>query len=50
MLCKHSVFITETAPYGLCVVDENVRKIVWRKKARCKNFVRKEVSSNGKNK
>lgn len=50
MLCQHSVFITETAPYGLCIDDENGRKIVWRKKARCKNFKRKEVKEDGKNK
>lgn len=50
MLCKHSVFITETAPYGICAGKDKVNKIVHKKKAACKNFVRKEVNSNGKNK
>lgn len=50
MLCQHSVFITETAPYGVCTSDEKARAIVYRKKAACKNFKRKEVKEDGKNK
>jgi hypothetical protein len=51
MMCEHSVFITETAPYGVCTSDENkVRAIVYKKKAACKNFKRKEVKEDGKNK
>ena len=51
MLCQHSVFITETAPYGVCASeDENkVRAIVYKKKAACKNFKRKEDKKDGKN-
>ena len=47
MLCKHSVFIAETAPFGSCA---NKREIVYKRKAACKNFIRKEVKGNGKNK